>query len=309
MRKPTRAREVGRGERVLPGVWRLRLPLETPRRAARQRLGAAGGRRDRARGHRDGRAAARWPTSSARSSAPGTASSDVRLIVHHPRASRPLRPGDADRRAGGLRGVDPPRIHAAPRRRATTTGSSAGWRWRARAACPRRRCAAGRSAGEGSHSGIAGDAARPTATCCPASRSRPTCGTWQVIETPGHTPSHVCLHQPERRLLISGDHLLGRVSLVFDVGYTPDPVGEFLRLAGQGRRAGRAARAGRPRAAVHRRARATSTPTARSWPSGWSPCAPRWPAARARPTTSRARSAPARGRDEMGSWLLQLTRA
>jgi glyoxylase-like metal-dependent hydrolase (beta-lactamase superfamily II) len=38
----------------------------------------------------------------------------------------------------------------------------------------------------------------------------------------------VCLHQPDRRLLISGDHLLGRVSLYFDVGETPDPVGEFL---------------------------------------------------------------------------------
>ena len=53
-------------------------------------------------------------------------------------------------------------------------------------------------------------------------------GDWQVIETPGHAPSHVCLHQPERRLLISGDHLLGRVSLYFDRGHTPDPVGEFL---------------------------------------------------------------------------------
>ena len=53
-------------------------------------------------------------------------------------------------------------------------------------------------------------------------------GPWQVIETPGHAPSHVCLHQPERRLLISGDHLLGRVSLYFDEGHTPDPVGEFL---------------------------------------------------------------------------------
>ena len=50
-----------------------------------------------------------------------------------------------------------------------------------------------------------------------------------MIETPGHAPSHVCLHQPERRLLISGDHLLGRVSLYFDYGHTPDPVGEFLR--------------------------------------------------------------------------------
>ena len=30
VRKPTRNREVGRGERVLPGVWRLRLPLPWP---------------------------------------------------------------------------------------------------------------------------------------------------------------------------------------------------------------------------------------------------------------------------------------
>jgi glyoxylase-like metal-dependent hydrolase (beta-lactamase superfamily II) len=53
-------------------------------------------------------------------------------------------------------------------------------------------------------------------------------GDWIVYETPGHAPSHVCMFQPERRLLISGDHLLGRISLYFDYGYTPDPVGEFL---------------------------------------------------------------------------------
>jgi glyoxylase-like metal-dependent hydrolase (beta-lactamase superfamily II) len=53
-------------------------------------------------------------------------------------------------------------------------------------------------------------------------------GTWQVVETPGHAPSHVCLFQPERRLLISGDHLLGRVSLYYDYGASPDPAGEFL---------------------------------------------------------------------------------
>ncbi|HEX2097425.1 MAG TPA: MBL fold metallo-hydrolase [Solirubrobacterales bacterium] len=53
-------------------------------------------------------------------------------------------------------------------------------------------------------------------------------GTWQVHETPGHAPSHVVLHQPERRLMISGDHLLGRTVLFFDYGHTPDPVGEFL---------------------------------------------------------------------------------
>ena len=53
-------------------------------------------------------------------------------------------------------------------------------------------------------------------------------GNWQVYETPGHAPSHVVLHQPERELLLSGDHLLGRVSLYYDFGYSPDPAGEFL---------------------------------------------------------------------------------
>jgi glyoxylase-like metal-dependent hydrolase (beta-lactamase superfamily II) len=53
-------------------------------------------------------------------------------------------------------------------------------------------------------------------------------GDWIAYETPGHAPSHVCLFQPERRLLISGDHLLGRISLYFDYGYSPDPVGEFV---------------------------------------------------------------------------------
>ena len=52
-------------------------------------------------------------------------------------------------------------------------------------------------------------------------------GVWSVLETPGHAPSHVCLFQAERRLLISGDHLLGRISLYFDYGWTPDPIGEF----------------------------------------------------------------------------------
>ncbi len=66
-------------------------------------------------------------------------------------------------------------------------------------------------------------------------------GTWQVHETPGHAPSHVVLHQPERKLMISGDHLLGRTVLFFDHGHSPDPVGEFLARP----RRGRAAR-GRP---------------------------------------------------------------
>jgi glyoxylase-like metal-dependent hydrolase (beta-lactamase superfamily II) len=53
-------------------------------------------------------------------------------------------------------------------------------------------------------------------------------GTLEVHETPGHAPSHVVLHEPAAGLLISGDHLLGRIALYFDYGHTPDPVGEFL---------------------------------------------------------------------------------
>jgi glyoxylase-like metal-dependent hydrolase (beta-lactamase superfamily II) len=53
-------------------------------------------------------------------------------------------------------------------------------------------------------------------------------GPWKAYETPGHAPSHACLFQPDRRLLISGDHVLGRISLYYDYGWTPDPVGEFV---------------------------------------------------------------------------------
>ncbi len=68
----------------------------------------------------------------------------------------------------------------------------------------------------------------PTRDLLPGVEVETDLGTWQVYETPGHAPSHVVLHQPERKLLLSGDHLLGRVSLFYDHGYTPDPAGEFL---------------------------------------------------------------------------------
>ncbi len=89
---------------------------------------------------------------------------------------------------------------------------------------PLRRYAAER----GSHdSGIAAVIA-PDRALLPGVTIATDLGDWTVHETPGHAPSHVCLFQPERRLLISGDHLLGRISLYFDYGYSPDPVGEFV---------------------------------------------------------------------------------
>src|SRR4051812_27831926 len=53
-------------------------------------------------------------------------------------------------------------------------------------------------------------------------------GAWQVVYTPGHAPSHVCLHQPDRRVLLSGDHLLGRVSLHFEPAWPGGGVQDFL---------------------------------------------------------------------------------
>ena len=89
---------------------------------------------------------------------------------------------------------------------------------------------------------------------------------WQVIETPGHAPSHVCLYQPERRLLISGDHLLGRVSLYYDYGWSPDPAGEFLASLDASRRSTRGS-ASPATGARSPTCRPTSRPTASSSPS------------------------------------------
>jgi glyoxylase-like metal-dependent hydrolase (beta-lactamase superfamily II) len=79
----------------------------------------------------------------------------------------------------------------------------------------------------GMASGIA-RAIEPDRPLLPGVEIETDLGVWTVHETPGHAPSHVCLFQAERRLLISGDHLLGRISLYFDYGWTPDPIAEFL---------------------------------------------------------------------------------
>jgi glyoxylase-like metal-dependent hydrolase (beta-lactamase superfamily II) len=69
---------------------------------------------------------------------------------------------------------------------------------------------------------------RPDRELVPGVEVETDIGTWAVVETPGHAPSHVCLHLLERQLMVSGDHLLGRTALFFDYGHTPDPFGEYL---------------------------------------------------------------------------------
>jgi len=84
-----------------------------------------------------------------------------------------------------------------------------------------------RARGEDAETGYAG-VREPDRDLVPGVEVVTDHGAWQVYETPGHAPSHVVLHQPERRLMLTGDHLLGRTVLFFDYGHTADPVGEYL---------------------------------------------------------------------------------
>jgi glyoxylase-like metal-dependent hydrolase (beta-lactamase superfamily II) len=53
-------------------------------------------------------------------------------------------------------------------------------------------------------------------------------GTWEVLETPGHAPSHISLVDRARGAVILGDLLAPVFAPWYDYGYSPDPVAEFL---------------------------------------------------------------------------------
>lgn len=54
--------------------------------------------------------------------------------------------------------------------------------------------------------------------------------TFQVLWTPGHSSGHICLYEPERKVLISGDHILPQITP--NIGKHPqsieDPLGKYL---------------------------------------------------------------------------------
>jgi len=54
-------------------------------------------------------------------------------------------------------------------------------------------------------------------------------GDWEVVETPGHSPSHVCLVQRERGVVVLGDLLSPVFTPYFDYGHSPDPIAEYLQ--------------------------------------------------------------------------------
>jgi glyoxylase-like metal-dependent hydrolase (beta-lactamase superfamily II) len=227
MRKPTRRTETGRGERVVPGVWRLRLPLPW--------AGVP---------HGNAWALARGEGIVLVDCGVGTAGSlrhleraleqvgfelaDVRLLVcTHAHVDHCGQAAAVRERSGCELWLNPRHEHL--------TAALAD-----PAATLARRVEVARASGvpeEPLERWAEGRRGQPTGMSGPLEVARDLVaevvvetdlGDWHVHETPGHAPSHVVLHQPERRLLISGDHVLGRISLYFDHGSTPDPVQEFL---------------------------------------------------------------------------------
>ena len=52
---------------------------------------------------------------------------------------------------------------------------------------------------------------------------------WVAVHTPGHTLDHLCLHDPERGVLLSGDHVLPTITPhISGMGTGRDPLGLFF---------------------------------------------------------------------------------
>jgi glyoxylase-like metal-dependent hydrolase (beta-lactamase superfamily II) len=223
----TRARELGRGERVLPGLWRLRLPLPWPGVPHCNAWAIAAG---------SGVVLVDTGMHQPGSLAQLERAMDqvnlkldhVRLIaVTHAHSDHWGQAAPIKDRTGCELWMHPDHRHA--------TASSDDPE-----AALARRLEVGRQSGVPEEalqryaerirempSGVA-RIVEPDRPLVPGTEIETDLGTWSVHETPGHAPSHVCLFQAERKVMLSGDHLLGRISLFYDYGWTPDPVGEFL---------------------------------------------------------------------------------
>jgi glyoxylase-like metal-dependent hydrolase (beta-lactamase superfamily II) len=215
----TRQRELGRGERVLPGLWRLRLPLPWP--------GVP---------HCNAWAIAAGPgivLIDTGMHEPGSLAQleramdqvnlrleQVRLLAcTHAHSDHWGQAAPILERAGCELWMHPNHGHATGRvgdpgaalARRLEVGRQSG--------VPEAALARYAERAKDIPSGVA-RVIEPDRALLPGVEIETDLGTWSVHETPGHAPSHVCLFQAQRRLLISGDHVLGRISLFYDYGYS-----------------------------------------------------------------------------------------
>ena len=227
MPEANRKREVGRGERVLPGVWRLRLPLPWPGVPHCNAWALAAGdgivlvdtgmHEPGSLGHLE-RALAQV----------NLRLEHVRLLVcTHAHSDHYGQAATIVERTGCELWMHPNHDHMLQAARDPEAAFDRRIEVARQSGVPEEPLKRYSEARRGQNFGIAG-IVEPHRALVPGVDVHTDLGTWQVYETPGHAPSHVCLYQEERRILISGDHLLGRVSLYYDYGYSPDPAGEFL---------------------------------------------------------------------------------
>lgn len=228
MSEVRRKRELGRGERVLPGLWRLRLPLPFPGIPHCNAWALAAG---------DGVVLVDCGLHEPGSLANLERALDqvnlrlehVRLLVcTHAHADHYGQAATVLERAGCQLWMHPNHEHLTARlndpeaasRQLIEIGRASGVPEDALGELARMARTLGDRVAE---------AVEPQRALVEGVEISSDLGHWRVVETPGHAPSHIALWQPERRLLITGDHLMGRVSLYYDYGWTPDPAGEFLR--------------------------------------------------------------------------------
>jgi glyoxylase-like metal-dependent hydrolase (beta-lactamase superfamily II) len=228
MPSTTRRRELGRGERVLPGVWRLRLPLPWPGvpHGNAWALAAGDGIVLVDTGYHEPGSLAHLERALEQVN---LRVEHVRLlVVTHAHADHYGEAATIVERTGCELWMHPNHEHLTRQVEDPKAAAERRFEVALQSGVPEEPLRRYREARGDEGPGIAG-LVEPDRDLLPGVTFETDLGRWDVYETPGHAPSHVCLHQPGRRLLISGDHLLGRVSLYYDYGWTPDPAGEFLR--------------------------------------------------------------------------------
>jgi glyoxylase-like metal-dependent hydrolase (beta-lactamase superfamily II) len=222
-----RKRELARADRVLPGVWRLRLPLPWPAVPHCNAFAISAG---------DGvvlvDTGIHGPGSLAQLERAldqaGLRLEHVRLVVcTHAHADHYGLAAPIVAATGCELWMHPGHAHMTRARQDPARAVERRVEVARQSGVPLQAVERYRERMEGDDLGVAG-LVMPDRDLLPGVEVETSLGRWQVHETPGHAPSHVVLHQPEQRLLLSGDHVLGRASLYFDFGYTPDPVAEYL---------------------------------------------------------------------------------
>ena len=222
-----RKRELARADRVLPGLWRLRLPLPWPGVPHGNAYAIAAG---------DGVVLVDTGLHEPGSlrqlelalDQAGLRLELVRLIVcTHAHSDHYGQAAPISERADCELWMHPNHEHMTVAARDPERAFERRFEIARQSGVPPATLASYQEARRGQSFGIA-EIVMPDRDLLPGVEIETDLGAWQVHETPGHAPSHVVLHQPESGLLLSGDHLLGRVSLYYDFGYSPDPAGEFL---------------------------------------------------------------------------------